>query len=103
MARRFIVTPRMLADGKPSTALGRYAWALMELHKVGEARCTPISQRCLPWSAYIYKFRVKRGVIVETKIEPLPGQLPCRHARYVLRTRPDVLSGSGDPPILCAP
>src|SRR5262249_11021095 len=68
------------------TVPGRDAWALLELHRAGEAGCTPITHPGPRWSGYIHKLR-KRGLRIETVTERHGGPFAGHHARYVLRSK----------------
>ena len=70
----------------PVTAQGRDAWALLELYRAGDAGCTPITHPGPRWSGYVHKLR-KRGLQIETVTERYGGPFAGHHARYVLRSR----------------
>lgn len=83
-------TPRSL------TFRGRDAWALSELLASGERGCTPIDHPGPRWSGYVHKLR-RAGLAIETVVEPHSGPFAGRHARYVLRTRLEIVkTGQGD-------
>jgi hypothetical protein len=75
----------------PVTAHGRDAWALLELYRAGDAGCTPITHPGPRWSAYVLKLR-KRGLQIETVSERHSGPFAGNHARYVLRSRIEVIA-----------
>jgi hypothetical protein len=66
-------------------AIGRDAWALLNLLRLGVAGCTPIDTLGPRWSQYVHKLR-KLGVDIETIDEPHGGPFPGILARYVLRS-----------------
>jgi hypothetical protein len=72
------------------TAIGRDAWALLELHRAGNAGCTPITHPGPRWSGYVHKLR-KLGLQIETVTETHGGPFAGHHARYVLRSRIRIL------------
>jgi hypothetical protein len=74
---------------------GRPAWALLKLDSAGEDGCTPIDTPGPRWSDYVFKLR-KVGIDVATIDEPHGGQFAGTHARYVLRSRVNVLSTEGN-------
>jgi hypothetical protein len=76
---------------EPVTAHGRDAWALLELHRAGDAGCTPIAHPGPRWSAYVLKLR-KRGLQIETVSERHSGPFAGNHTRYVLRSRIEVIA-----------
>ena len=79
-----------LDSGHVVVAQGRDAWALQALIDAGEKGCTPIENIGPRWSHYVWKLR-RHGLIVETVTETHGGPYAGRHARYVLRTRVEVV------------
>ena len=75
----------------PLIAHGRDAWALLELYRAGDSGCTPIGHPGPRWSAYALKLR-KRGLQIETVSEWHSGPFAGNHARYVLRSRIEVIA-----------
>ena len=55
------------------------------------AGCTPITHPGPRWSAYVLKLR-KRGLQIETVPERHSGPFAGHHARYVLRSRIEVIA-----------
>lgn len=78
-----------LAD-QELTAVGRDAWALSALVGAGETGCTPITHPGPRWSHYCWKLR-KQGVLIETVTEKHGGPWAGHHARYVLRSRIQII------------
>ncbi|RIK95145.1 MAG: hypothetical protein DCC73_01810 [Proteobacteria bacterium] len=76
------------------TVTGRDAWALLELHRVGETGCTPIDNPGPRWSAYVFNLR-KLGVAIATVNESHKGPFPGSHARYVLQSPIRIVSVTG--------
>ena len=72
---------------------GRDRWALERLIDAGPAGCTPIDQPAPRWAAYVFKLR-RKGVEVETLNERHGPPFEGSHARYVLRSRVEPLSGN---------
>ena len=72
-------------------ATGRVAWAFGELLMAGRCGVTPIDNPAPRWSAYIFTLRTEYGLDIETVNEPHGGPYPGTHARYVLRTRVEVV------------
>lgn len=75
---------------------GRNAWALSELIEAGERGCTPITHPGPRWSAYVHRLRHDYGLNIETIHEAHKGAFPGSHARYVLRSKCQVLSSSSE-------
>jgi len=71
---------------------GREEWALSRLLAAGDCGCTPIDTPGPRWSDYVFKLR-RRGINVETITEAHNGPYAGHHARYVLRSRIERLSG----------
>lgn len=92
MSRKLIVTFRILPEGPTHTVFGRDAWALLALHSTGKTGVTPITFPGPRWSAYVFNLR-KLGLEIDTMHEPHAGSFPGTHARYVLRSQVQVLSG----------
>lgn len=82
---------RLAGDGKICVAIGRNAWALDALIKAGTTGVTPIDNPAPRWSAYVHKLRTECGLEIETLHEPHGGDYPGTHARYVLKTRIEVV------------
>ena len=93
MTKKLTISARILPDGKPMTVVGRDAWALRNLVKAGEAGCTPIDHPGPRWSHYVFKLR-GFGFLIETVNENHGGQFAGTHARYVLRSKVEILHES---------
>lgn len=93
MKDKFIITVEVIDGFKTQTITiaGRDAWALQELVNAGAKGCTPIDHPGPRWSGYVHKLR-KLGIRVETIHESHGGVFPGRHARYVLRSRVQIIS-----------
>lgn len=78
-------------DGQIKTFKGREAWALNELIRAGANGCTPINNPAPRWSHYVFLLR-RSGLNVETVDERHGGAFAGTHARYVLRTKLEVLA-----------
>lgn len=87
------MTVRVIPDGMPITIIGRDAWALDCLLGAGERGCTPIDNPGPRWSHYVFKLR-QAGLVVETVHENHGGPYPGTHARYVLRSKVEIISES---------
>ena len=70
--------------------VGRFAWTLNELVVAGERGCTPIDQPAPRWSHYVFRLR-RDGVSIETIDEKHGGTFSGHHARYVLRSKVEVV------------
>jgi len=70
---------------------GRAAWALTNLIHAGDDGCTPIEHPGPRWAHYVFLLR-RAGVDVETIHEAHAGSFSGHHARYVLRTRLQILA-----------
>lgn len=79
------------ADGTEARYKGREAWALYELILAGERGCTPINNPAPRWSHYVFLLR-RHGLNVETIDESHGGPFAGSHARYVLRSKLQVIS-----------
>lgn len=91
MAKRLVITARILPDGKPIKVVGRDAWALRNLVNAGVRGCTPIDHPGPRWSHYVFKLR-RFGFIIETIDEQHGGPFAGTHARYVLRSEAEIIS-----------
>lgn len=89
------LTVRLIPNGAHHTLFGRVAWALEQLINAGSAGCTPITHPGPRWSSYVHILREK-GLVVDTLRESHGGQFPGTHARYVLRSRIEVLQSWRD-------
>lgn len=76
---------------------GREEWALSHLLNAGDRGCTPIDTPGPRWSHYVWLLR-GRGINVETITEAHGGPYKGTHARYVLRSRIERLTGVTPPP-----
>lgn len=92
MTGKLTVTFRILPHGPLQHVKGRDAWALLALCSKGEVGVTPITYPGPRWSAYVFNLR-KLGLEIDTMHEPHTGSFPGTHARYVLRSQVQVLSG----------
>lgn len=75
---------------------GREEWALSNLLAAGGRGCTPIDHPGPRWSDYVFKLK-KRGIVIETVTEAHGGPYAGHHARYVLRSKIERVSGSSRP------
>lgn len=75
-------------------AIGRDAWALLNLYRAGAGGCTPIDTPGPRWSHYIWKLR-GMGVDIATITEEHGGPFSGTHARYVLLS-PILMEAKGD-------
>lgn len=91
--KKLTITARILPDGKPMTVIGRDAWALRNLVNAGAVGCTPIDHPGPRWSHYVFKLR-GFGFLIETVNENHGGQFAGTHARYVLRSKVEILRES---------
>jgi len=91
--KKLTITARILPDGKPMTVIGRDAWALRNLINAGAAGCTPIDHPGPRWSHYVFKLR-GFGFLIETVNENHGGPFAGTHARYVLRSKVEILRES---------
>lgn len=91
--KKLAISARILPDGTTMTVIGRDAWALRNLVKAGEAGCTPIDHPGPRWSHYVFKLR-GFGFLIETVNENHGGQFAGTHARYVLRSKVEILRES---------
>lgn len=89
------ITVRLIPNGAHHTLFGRVAWALEQLINAGSAGCTPITHPGPRWSSYVHILR-ERGLVIDTLRESHGGQFPGTHARYVLRSRIEVLQSWRD-------
>lgn len=74
---------------------GRDQWALDCLMAAGAKGCTPIDTPGPRWSAYVFNLRAL-GVDIETVHEAHEGPFSGTHARYVLRSCVERLTGAED-------
>jgi hypothetical protein len=81
---------RTLPDGVVLQFSGRAAWALDCLVKAGDAGCTPICRPGPRWAAYVFKLK-RAGLVIDTVNERHAAPYPGNHARYVLRTRVEII------------
>ncbi len=95
MMNKLTITARILPDGGPIKVIGRDAWALQNLVAAGEHGCTPIDHPGPRWSHYVFKLRGV-GFIIETIDEKHAGPFAGTHARYVLRSKVEILETTGD-------
>ncbi|UVC09865.1 hypothetical protein IHQ71_04425 [Rhizobium sp. TH2] len=93
---RLEVVFRILPDGQPMKAIGRDAWMLKELIRVGSRGLTSLENPAPRISGYVLKLR-KRGLVIETIHENHDGPFAGNHARYVLRSEVAVISDSSKP------
>jgi hypothetical protein len=91
---KLVVTAYALPEGPIFTATGRDAWALLELCRSGLQGCTTNESPGPRWSAYIFNLKRKHGLHIETLHEVHRGQFPGSHARYILRSRIEIVSQS---------
>lgn len=91
---KLLIIPDVTADAATGTRIltlkGRDAWAVDNLIEAGERGCTPIDNPAPRWSGYVHKAR-KAGLNIETVTEAHGGDFRGTHARYVLRSRVEVV------------
>lgn len=97
MTAKLIVTACLMSDGPAFIVKGRFAWALLELHRAGSRGCTPLDNPGPRWSAYVHFLRHEHGLAIETVNESHSGPFPGTHGRYVLKSRVAILSRSEEP------
>nr|WP_316651406.1 hypothetical protein [uncultured Gellertiella sp.] len=90
MSKRFSIVYRVEPDGSATRLIGRNAWALLELHRMGRCGCTPITTPGPRWSAYVLNLR-NLGLSISTIYENHEGKFPGSHARYVLNSSVSIL------------
>ncbi|TQX88441.1 MULTISPECIES: hypothetical protein [unclassified Rhizobium] len=93
MTQKLTITARILPDGATVKVIGRDAWALRNLIDAGSAGCTPIDHPGPRWSHYVFKLR-GFGFAIETIDEKHGGPFAGSHARYVLRSRVEIVDDS---------
>jgi hypothetical protein len=64
---------------------GRLAWALMELVKAGDNGITPLHNPAPRVSHYVMTLR-RKGVAIDTDMQPHDGAYPGKHGVYRLRS-----------------
>lgn len=89
---KLILTVKVLPDAGIRTASGRIAWALLELLTAGARGCTTIDHPAPRWSAYIFKLRHENSLAIETLHERHGGLFAGNHARYILRSKVEVIT-----------
>lgn len=62
---------------------GREGWAMAQLAEAGARGVTTIERPAPRLPAYVHSLR-KRGILIETEMEPHDGTYPGQHARYRL-------------------
>lgn len=97
MQRKLQVTAKVSDQPEPSHihCVGRDAWALLELVKEGPRGATPINNPGPRWSAYVFNLR-RMGLSIQTIDEPHGGPFAGTHARYVLKSRVEVIENNQD-------
>lgn len=93
---RLEVVFRILPDGQYMKAIGRDAWMLKELIRVGSRGLTSLENPAPRISGYVLKLR-KRGLIIETIHEMHDGPFAGNHARYMLRSDVAIIADSSKP------
>jgi hypothetical protein len=71
-------------------AIGRFAWALLRLHRAGEAGITSLENPAPRLSHYIFGLR-RDGLDITTEYEDHGGDFAGRHGRYRLATPIEVV------------
>lgn len=71
---------------------GRQRWALDCLLNAGNKGCTPIDTPGPRWSGYVIDLQ-ELGVQIETISQPNDGPFAGKHARYVRRSRVQLVEG----------
>jgi hypothetical protein len=66
-------------------AIGRFAWALLGLHRAGDTGITSMTNPAPRLSHYVYGLR-RDGLDIETTYEDHGGDFAGRHGRYKLAT-----------------
>ena len=94
MSEKLRVIAKIEPDGGTYEVVGRDAWALLNLMRVGERGCTPIDTPGPRWSHYVFKLR-RMGFVIETIDESHGGPFAGSHARYVLQSQVTVLEEMG--------
>lgn len=94
MGKRLKVRFRIEPDSTPCKAVGRNAWALIELERAGKRGVTPIDTPGPRWSGYVHNLR-RMGLTIETIYESHAGHFPGTHARYVLHSPVSILDTKG--------
>lgn len=62
---------------------GRLGWTMAQLVMAGTKGVATFERPAPRWSAYVHDLR-KRGIQIETEMEPHEGTYPGHHARYTL-------------------
>ena len=62
---------------------GRLGWTIAQLASAGARGVATVECPAPRWSAYVHDLR-KRGIQIETEMEPHDGNYPGFHARYRL-------------------
>jgi hypothetical protein len=73
------------AIGKQREAIGRFAWALLHLHRAGETGSTSLENPAPRLSHYIFGLR-RDGLGITAEYENHGGAFSGRHGRYRLVT-----------------
>jgi hypothetical protein len=91
-AAQLVVRFRTTGDplGKQREATGRFAWALLQLHRAGEAGITSLENPAPRLSHYVYGLR-RDGLAIETTYEDHGGDFAGGHGRYRLITLIEVV------------
>jgi hypothetical protein len=66
-------------------AIGRFAWALLQLHRAGQTGITSLENPAPRLSHYIFGLR-RDGLAIATEYEDHGGAFSGRHGRYRLTT-----------------
>jgi hypothetical protein len=74
--------------------VGRQAWALLELVRMGHKGCSYAENPAPRWPAYVFRLR-QLGIEIETQKEWHQGPFPGVHARYVLKSRVSISNAYG--------
>jgi hypothetical protein len=64
---------------------GRLAWTMLELVKAGDKGITPLHNPAPRVSHYVMTLR-RKGVAIETDMQPHGGAFPCEHGVYRLKS-----------------
>lgn len=95
MSGRYSISVRILPDGVPFTVVGRNADTLEKLIAVGERGLTTIEYPAPRVAHYIFRLR-GMGIFIETIDEPHGGTFPGHHARYILRSKVEILQDDAE-------
>jgi hypothetical protein len=96
-AAQLLVRFRLSGDDplrREREATGRFAWALLQLHRAGDAGITSLTNPAPRLSHYVHVLR-RDGVGISTMPEEHGGAFAGRHGRYRLTTPIEVIEICG--------